>query len=92
MPAPALNPDDLATAISTAIPQAFQDVKKMAYTGNPQDLQPLVLAISRGLITYLEGYLQANQANLIASMSLSVGGAAAVANTVSNLALGISGV
>ena len=92
MPAPALSPDDMAKAISSALPQAWQDVKHTAYTGNPQDVQPLLLAISRGLVSYLETYLHTNQASLIASMSLSVGGAAAVPNTVSNLALSITGV
>ena len=92
MPAPALSPDDLATAMSNALPQAWKDVKGTTYSGNPQDVQPMLLAISRGLVTYLEGFLHANQASLIASMSLSVGGAAPVANTVSNLALSITGV
>jgi hypothetical protein len=52
----------------------------------------MFLAISRGLVTYLEGYLSTNQASLIASMSMSVGGAAPVVNTVSNLVLGITGI
>jgi hypothetical protein len=91
MPAPALSPDDLASAISGALPKAWSDLKGTTFTGNPQDVQPMFLAISRGLVTYLEGYLSTNQASLIASMSLSVGGAAPVANTVGNLALGITG-
>ena len=92
MAAPALSPDDLAKAIGNALPQAWKDVKGTTYSGNPQDVQPMFLAISRGLVTYLEGYLHANQANLIASMSLSAAGAAPVANTVTNLALSITGV
>jgi hypothetical protein len=92
MPAPALSPDDLAAAISAALPKAWSDVKGTTFAGNPQDVQPMFLAISRGLVTYLEAYLSSNQASLIASMSLSVGGATPVANTVSNLVLGITGI
>lgn len=91
MAAKALSPDDLATAISSALPQAWKDLKGTVFTGNPQDVQPLVLAISRGLVTYLDTYLSANQASLIASMNLSAGGATPVAYTVSNLVLGVPG-
>lgn len=90
--AAALNPDALAKAISDALPAAWMTVKGTTYVGNPQDVQPMFLAISRGLVTYLEGYLTANQATLIASMSLSVGGVTPVPNKVSNLALSITGV
>ena len=68
MPAPALSPDDLASAISGALPKAWSDLKGTTFTGNPQDVQPMFLAISRGLVTYLEGYLSTNQASLIASI------------------------
>lgn len=92
MPANALNPNDLATAIAAALPQAWKDVKGTDFTGNPQDMQPLLLAVSRGLVNYLESYLKTNQANLVATISLSAAGAAPVAYTVTSLGLSISGV
>jgi hypothetical protein len=67
-------------------------VKGTDFTGNPQDVQPLLLAISRGLVTYLQGYLTSNQANLIGSISLSASGGTPVAYTVTSLGLSISGV
>jgi len=84
----ALNPTDLASAISTALPQAWQDVKGTPFTGNPQDVQPLLLAISRGLLSYLH----ANQSTLIASMTLTATGGTPIAYTAAGLALSITGV
>lgn len=85
----ALNPNDLADAIEAAMPQAWQDVKGAPFPGgDPKDRRPMFLAISRALLKYLHD----NQATLITSMSLSAGGAAPVANTVSNLSMNITGV
>lgn len=48
----------------------------------------MFLAISRALLKYLHD----NQGTLVTSLSLSAGGAAPVANNVSNLVLNITGV
>ena len=83
----ALNPTDLAAAISTALPQAWQDVKGTPFTANPQDVQPLLLAISRGLLSYLN----ANESTLIASITLTATGGTPVNFTAANLDLRITG-
>jgi hypothetical protein len=85
----ALDPNLLADAIEAAMPQAWQDVKGTTFPGgDPKDRRPMFLAISRALLKTLHD----NQATFITSMSLSAAGAAPVANTVSNLALNITGV
>jgi len=85
----ALDPNSLADAIESAMPQAWQDAKQTPFPGgDPKDRRPLFLAISRALLKYL----QDNQSTLITSMTLSVGGAAGVSNNVSKLTLNITGV
>ena len=86
---PSLDPNSLADAIEAAMPQAWQDVKKVPFPGgDPNDRMPLFLAISRALLKYLHD----NQSDLINTMDLSVGGATPVTNTVTNVTLNITGV
>jgi hypothetical protein len=71
------------------MPQAWQDAKGTPFPGgDPKDRRPIFLAISRALLKTLHD----NQATFITSMSLSAAGAAPIANTVSNVALNITGV
>ena len=85
----ALDPNSLADAIEAAMPQAWQDVKHVPFPGgDPKDRRPMFLAISRALLKYL----QDNQNTLINNITLSAGGAPAVANTVTGLTLNITGV
>jgi hypothetical protein len=83
---PALDPDKLADAMEAALPQAWSDAKGVPFPGgDPKDRRPLFLAISRALVTYVAS----NQGSIIQQMDLSVGGAAPVANKVSNLILNL---
>lgn len=85
----ALEPDGLAAAFETALPQAWQDVKQVPLpAGDPNDRKPLFLAVARGLLKYLHD----NQTGIISTVDLSIGGVTPVTNTASNLQLNITGV
>ncbi len=85
----ALEPDGLAAAFETALPQAWQDVKQEPLPpGDPNDRKPLFLAVARGLLKYLQDH----EADAITRMDLTIGGATPQTNNVSNLQLNISGV
>ena len=51
-----LKPDDLAAAMLTALPQAWQEVKGTTFPGggDQDDQRVLFIAIARGLLTYLQ--------------------------------------
>jgi hypothetical protein len=62
-------------------------VKGTPFIANPADVQPLLLAISRGLLSYLH----ANQSTLIGSLTLTPAGGAPANFTATNLVLSITG-
>ncbi len=50
-----LKPDDMADAMLTALPQAWEDVKGVAFPGGSKDDQKVLFrAIARGLLKYLK--------------------------------------
>lgn len=85
----ALDPSSIADAIEAAMPQAWQEAKGTAFPGgDPSDRRPLFLAVARALLKSLHD----NQSTLITSITLSVGGAPGVKNTVTDMTLNITGV
>jgi len=84
-----LEPDGLANAFESALPQAWLDVKKAPLPpGDPNDRKPLFLAIARGLLKYIHDH----QLDTISKMDLSIGTTTPVTNSVSNLQLNITGI
>jgi hypothetical protein len=66
-----LKPDDLATAMVDALPAAWTRVKGVPFPGgNTDDAKVMLLAVARGLLTYLEN----NQNTMIASLRLQESG------------------
>jgi len=64
-----LKPDDLATAMLTALPQAWEEVKGKNVpfpSGGGKDQEVLFIAIARGLLTYLKN----NQDSILNTISL----------------------
>ena len=84
-----LEPDGLANAFESALPQAWLDVKHVPLPpGDPNDRKPLFLAIARGLLKYIHDH----QLDTISKMDLSIGTTTPVTNSVSNLQLNITGI
>lgn len=86
----ALDANDLADAMQSALPQAWTDVKGEAFPGDPNDPDQRVmfLAIARGLLSHLLD----RQASIVETLDVSVGGGATVTEQVSNMTLNITGV
>jgi hypothetical protein len=78
----------LATAMQTALPQAWTEFKGGTFPGDPddRDQKVLFLAIARGLLIHL----QSQQNDMISTMQLSIGGNPPVTNTVSAVNLKIT--